>query len=82
MSDISKIQLPTGGIYDVKDSRALHSFSGPYDSVSELPEEGSLDTIYIVKNSQSFDKDIFDEYIWLDMGSEGYTYVETFYDID
>ena len=45
-------------------------FSSPYASPSLLPVVGDPSTIYLVENSSS-EENVFDEYLWINLGSEG-----------
>ncbi len=76
MPNISKVKLPTGGVYDIKDEEARDAledlvavhFAGPYDSVDDLPEGSEADPgcIYLVNSGDDL-PNIFDEYIYINL---------------
>ena len=90
MPNISKIQLPTGGTYNIKDADAREALddlvavhiAGPYDSVDDLPATGEKDLLYLVVSSTPSPGVLFDEYIWVDLGSESYEYQKVLFDLD
>ena len=71
MPNISKVKLPTGGVYDIKDQDARDALedlvavhiAGPYDSVDDLPAIGEKDLLYLVVSSTPSPGVLFDEYI-------------------
>lgn len=90
MSDISKIKLPSGSVYNIKDIDARGALedlvavhiAGPYDSVEDLPATGEKELLYLVKSSTPSPGILFDEYIWVDLGSEGYEYQKVLFKFD
>lgn len=82
MADISKLTLPNGTTYDIKDAvaRAAISKHTTYQVVAELPQASAetLDSIYLVRNQNDSEQTIYDyylEYITLRGGtSPNYTY--------
>lgn len=80
MADLSKITLPNGQTYDIKDAvaRAAISKHTTYEVVAELPTASSatLDSIYLVPISSSdAPNNAYKEYITIRQGEDpNYTY--------
>lgn len=83
MADISKITLPSGSTYDLKDSGARQLIADiaaaglTYVVVSELPAASSstMGTIYLTPVATAGSNDNYDEWLTLRSGSAGsYTY--------
>ncbi|MBR0470778.1 MAG: hypothetical protein IJJ55_06150 [Clostridia bacterium] len=83
MADISKITLPSGSTYDLKDSGARQLIADiaaaglTYVVVSELPAASSstMGTIYLTPVATAGSNDNYDEWLTLRSGDEGsYTY--------
>lgn len=83
MSEISKITLPTGTSYDIKDATAREQISQiaaaglSYTVVESLPtaSASTMGVIYMVADTHSDSNDIYDEWLTLRNGTSGsYTY--------
>lgn len=76
MADISKITLPSGTTYDIKDAVAREAISAGFslvkvNSFSNLPtaSASTKGVIYLVPDTHSDDNDVFDEYVTVQDGS-------------
>ena len=76
MADISKITLPSGTTYDIKDAVAREAISAGFsivkvNSFNALPtaSASTKGIIYLVPDTHSDDNDIFDEYITVQDGT-------------
>lgn len=75
MPDLSKITLPSGSTYDLKDAIARQMISQlnqfTYEVVSELPtaSASTMYKIYLVAASTPGTQDIYEEYITIDKGA-------------
>ena len=73
MANISKIKLPNGSLYDIKDQNAI---SLVYANVLPEPSLATLNKIYLIPNSTE-GRSIKDEYITITVNadnSEGFVY--------
>lgn len=75
MPDLSKITLPSGSTYDIKDATARQMISQlnqfTYEVVSELPtaSASTMYKIYLVAASTPGTQDTYEEYITIDKGT-------------
>ena len=76
MADISKITLPSGNTYFIKDLEARQMISQlnqfTYEVVLSLPSasEATMYKIYLISTSTPGEDDVYEEYITIDKGSE------------